>query len=145
LALTRLANAAALFLHVLPTPLRGYCFAVRQNERQLPYGSGKSKGEVSMVKKQGVYDACKAKVLAIQEAYDEFVNTVEEYKALLTSLIEDSDPNDVDDKHLLVVANLQRNTTNGLINTLDTDIHDDLTRLSDRVIRFKHWEDGLFV
>ena len=98
-----------------------------------------------MVKRQGIYDACKEKVLAIQEAYDEFVNTVEEYKALLTRLIEESDPNDADEKHLLVVANLQRNTTNGLINTLDTDIHDDLTRLSDRVIRFKHWEDGLFV
>ena len=98
-----------------------------------------------MGQKEGVYDACKAKVMAIQEAYDEFVNTVEEYKSLLTSLIEASDPDDVEDKHLLVVANLQRNTTNGLINTLDTDIHDDLTRLSDRVIRFKHWEDGLFV
>ena len=98
-----------------------------------------------MVKKQRLYVACKAKVLAIQEAYDEFVNSVEEYKALLTRLIEDSDPNDADDKHLLVVANLQRNTTNGLINTLDTDVHDDLTRLSDRVIRFKHWEDGLFI
>jgi chromosome condensin MukBEF MukE localization factor len=98
-----------------------------------------------MVKKEGIYDACKAKVLTIQEAYDEFVNSVEEYKALLTRLIEDSDPNDEQDKHVLVVANLQRNTTNGLINTLDTDIHDDLTRLSDRVIRFKHWEDGLFV
>ncbi len=98
-----------------------------------------------MVKKQGVYDACKAKVLAIQEAYDEFVTAVEEYKALLTRLIEECDPNDVDDKHLMVVANLQRNTTNGLVNTLDSDIHDDLTRLSDRVIRFKHWEDDLFV
>jgi len=98
-----------------------------------------------MVKKEGVYDACKAKVLVIQEAYDELVNAVEEYKALLTSFIDSSDPDDVEDKHLLVVANLQRNTTNGLINTLDIDIHDDLTRLSDRVIRFKHWEDGLFV
>ena len=98
-----------------------------------------------MVKKEGIYDECKAKVLAIQEAYDEFVATVEKYKALLTKIIDDSDPNDADEKHLLVVANLQRNTTNGLINTLDTDIHDDLTRLSDRVIRFKHWEDGLFV
>ena len=98
-----------------------------------------------MVKKQGVYDACKAKVVDIQEAYDEFVNAIEEYKELLTKLIAECDPNDQQDKHLLVVANLQRNTTNGLINTLDTDIHDDLTRLSDRVIRFKHWEDGLFV
>ncbi len=98
-----------------------------------------------MVKKQGVYDACKAKVVDIQDAYDEFVDAIEEYKGLLTKLIEECDPNDEQDKHLLVVANLQRNTTNGLINTLDTDIHDDLTRLSDRVIRFKHWEDGLFV
>jgi hypothetical protein len=98
-----------------------------------------------MVKKQGVYDACKSQVLAIQRAYDEFVNAVEEYKELLSKLIEEGDPNGAEDKHLLVVANLQRNTTNGLINTLDTDIHDDLTRLSDRVIRFKHWEDGLFV
>ena len=98
-----------------------------------------------MVKKEGIYDECKLKVLAIQEAYDAFVDSVEEYKALLTSLIDDIDPDDANEKHLLVVANLQRNTTNGLINTLDTDIHDDLTRLSDRVIRFKHWEDGLFV
>ena len=98
-----------------------------------------------MVKKQGIYDVCKAKVVDIQEAYDEFVNAIEEYKELLTKLIAECDPNDQQDKHLLVVANLQRNTTNGLINTLDTDIHDDLTRLSDRVLRFKHWEDGLFV
>ena len=98
-----------------------------------------------MVKKEGIYDECKAKVQTIQEAYDAFVNTVEEYKTLLTNLIDDINPNDADEKHLLVVANLQRNTTNGLINTLDTDIHDDLIRLSDRVIRFKHWEDGLFV
>jgi predicted RNA-binding protein with PUA domain len=98
-----------------------------------------------MVKKQGVYDTCKAKVVDIQEAYDEFVNAIEDYKDLLTKLIEECDSNDEQDKHLLVVANLQRNTTNGLIDTLDTDIHDDLTRLSDRVIRFKHWEDGLFV
>lgn len=103
------------------------------------------KGKAEVIKKQGVYDVCKAKVLAIQESYDEFVNAVEEYKALLTRLIEESDPNDEQDKHLLVIANLQRNTSNGLIDTLDTEIHDDLTRLSDRVIRFKHWEDGLFV
>jgi hypothetical protein len=37
-------KGTALFLPVLPTPLRGYCCAVRQNERQLPYGSGKTKG-----------------------------------------------------------------------------------------------------
>jgi hypothetical protein len=98
-----------------------------------------------VVKKQGVYGVCKAKVVVIQEAYDTFVNSIEDYKGYLTRLIEESDPNDEQDKHLLVVANLQRNTTNGLINTLDTDIHDDLTRLSDRVIRFKHWEEGLFV
>ena len=98
-----------------------------------------------MAKKQGVYQTCRVKVQAIQEAYDALVNAVEDYKALLTTLIEEGDPNDEDDKHLLVVANLQRNTANGLISTLDTEIHDDLTRLSDRVIRFKHWEDGLFV
>ncbi len=98
-----------------------------------------------MTKKEGVYDECKTMVLAIQEAYDAFIDAVEEYKALLTRLIDDCDPEDASEKHLLVVANLQRNTANGLINTLDTEIHDDLTRLSDRVIRFKHWEDGLFV
>ncbi len=52
LALIRLANAASLFLPVLPTPLRGYCFAVRQNERQLPYGSGKTKGELLLHSQQ---------------------------------------------------------------------------------------------
>ena len=47
LAPIRLTNAAALFLPVLPTPLRGYCCAVRQNERQLPSGSGETQGEAS--------------------------------------------------------------------------------------------------
>lgn len=98
-----------------------------------------------MAAKQGVYDACKAKVRAIQEAYDALVEAAEDYRGLLTTLIEECDANDAPEKHLLVVANLQRNTTNGLINTLDTDFHDDLIRLSDRVIRFKHWEDGVFV
>jgi len=115
------------------------------NYRSAGGGCEAIKEGVKMVKKQGVYETCRAKVLAIQEAYDAFVDAAEEYKALLTTLIDECDPDDEDDKHLLVVANLQRNTTNGLINTLDTDIHDDLTRLSDRVIRFKHWEDGLFV
>src|SRR5213592_760494 len=44
LAPIRVTNAAALFLPVLPTPLRGYCCAVRQNERQLPSGSGETQG-----------------------------------------------------------------------------------------------------
>src|SRR5260370_37493275 len=47
LAPIRLTNAAALFLPVLPTPLRGYCCAVRQNERQLPCGSGETQGDAS--------------------------------------------------------------------------------------------------
>lgn len=98
-----------------------------------------------MTEKKDVYITCKAKVHAIQEAYDALVDATEDYKALLTALIEESDPTDESEKHLLVVANLQRNTANGLIGTLDSDVHDDLTRLSDRVIRFKHWEDGLFV
>jgi len=98
-----------------------------------------------MPEKIKVYETCKLKARAIQEAYDTRVDAVEEYKALLTTLIEEADPNDEYDQHLLVVANLQRNTTNGLLGTLDTDIHDDLIRLSDRVIRFKHLEDGIFL
>lgn len=98
-----------------------------------------------MSEKKDVYITCKAKVRTIQEAYDALMDAVEDYKALLTTLIDESDPNDESEKHLLVVANLQRNTANGLLTTLDSDVHDDLTRLSDRVIRFKHWEDGVFV
>jgi hypothetical protein len=98
-----------------------------------------------MTEKKGIYDTCKAKVRTIQEAYDALVDAVEDYKVLLTELIDEADPNEEYDKHLLVVANLQRNTTNGLLGTLDTDLHDDLTRLSDRVIRFKHLEDGIFI
>ena len=98
-----------------------------------------------MTEKKGIYDTCKAKVRTIQEAYDALVDAVEDYKVLLTELIDEADPNEEYDKHLLVVANLQRNTTNGLLGTLDTDLHDDLTRLSDRVIRFKHLEDGTFI
>jgi hypothetical protein len=98
-----------------------------------------------MTERKGVYDACKEKVRAIQEAYDALVDAAEDYKALLTTLIEEANPDDEHDKHLLVVANLQRNTTNGLLGTLDTELHDDLTRLSDRVIRFKHLEDDMFV
>jgi hypothetical protein len=98
-----------------------------------------------MTEQKKVYNACKAKVLAIQEAYDALVEAAEDYRALLTTLMQESDANDESEKHLLVVAGLQRNTVNGLIGTLDSDVHDDLTRLSDRVIRFKHWEDGVFV
>ena len=98
-----------------------------------------------MATKQGVYDSCKAKVCTIQEAYDALAEAIEDYRGLLTGLIAECDPHDEQEQHLLVVANLQRNTANGLLSTLDTDLHDDLIRLSDRVIRFKHWEDGVFV
>src|SRR5258708_22002949 len=67
-----------------------------------------------MVKKQGVYETCKAKVLAIQEAYDAFVDAAEEYKILLTTLIDECDPDDEDDKHLLVVANRSEEHTSEL-------------------------------
>ena len=67
-----------------------------------------------MAKKKEVYSTCKVKVRAIQEAYDALVDAVEDYKALLTTLIDEANPEDESDKHLLVVANLQRNTTNGL-------------------------------
>ena len=98
-----------------------------------------------MATQQGVYAACKAKVQAIQEAYDALVAAVEDYQGLLATLIEASDPEGESEKHLLVVARLQQNTTKGLMGTLESDLHDDLIRLSDRVIRFKHWEDGVFV
>ncbi len=98
-----------------------------------------------MVEKKGIYDACKAKVLLIQEQYDALFDAVEDYKTLLTTVLDECDPNDEYDRHLKVVANLQRNTVNGLLGTLDTELHDDLTRLSDRVIRFKHLEDGIFL
>ncbi len=98
-----------------------------------------------MVEKKGIYDACKVKVRLIQEHYDALFDAVEDYKTLLTTLLSECDPNVEYDKHLAVVANLQRNTVNGLLGTLDTDLHDDLTRLSDRVIRFKHLEDGIFL
>ncbi len=98
-----------------------------------------------MASQKGVYDSCKAKVRTIQEAYDALVAAAEDYQSLLKALIEGCNTNDATDQHLLVVAQLQRNTTKGIIGTLDTDLHDDLIRLSDRVIRFKHWEDGVFV
>ncbi len=97
-----------------------------------------------MAEKKGIYDTCKAKVRIIQETYDSLFDAVEDYKKLLSTLIEECDSNDEYEKHLKVVANLQRNTVNGLLGTLDSDLHDDLTRLSDRVIRFKHVEDGIF-
>lgn len=98
-----------------------------------------------MVEKNAVYETAKAKVRTIQEAYDALIEAAEDYKTWVEQLIAQCDPNDAQDQHLSVVANLQRNTTNGLLNTLDTDLHDDLIRLSDRVIRYKHWEDGTFV
>ncbi len=98
-----------------------------------------------MIEKKGIYDACKVKVRLIQEQYDALFDAVEDYKTLLTTLLDECDPNVEYDKHLQVVANLQRNTINGLLSTLETDLHDDLTRLSDRVIRFKHLEDGIFL
>ena len=98
-----------------------------------------------MLEKKGIYDACKAKVHLIEEQYDALFDAVEEYKALLTTILAECDANVEYDKHMQVVANLQRNTVNGFLSTLDTDLHDDLIRLSDRVIRFKHAEDGIFL
>jgi hypothetical protein len=102
-------------------------------------------GVKNMVEKNGIYETAKARVRTIQEAYDALIEAAVDYKAWVEELIAQCDPSDEQDKHLSVVANLQRNTTNGMINTLDTDLHDDLIRLSDRVIRYKHWEDGVFV
>src|SRR5258708_20440825 len=98
-----------------------------------------------MTEKKGIYDTCKAKVRTIQEAYDALIDAVEDYKVVLTGLIDEADPNEEYDKHLLVVANLQPNTANGLLGILDTALHDDLTRLSTLVIHFKHTTHFIFL
>lgn len=98
-----------------------------------------------MLSKEGVYASCKARVGAIQDAYDQLVAAVEAYRDHLKALSATADPNDDSDKQFLTVANLQRATDEGLLATLDSEVHDDLVRLSDRVIRFKHWEDGVFL
>ncbi len=98
-----------------------------------------------MVEKTGVYAMCKEKVQAIEAAYDQLADAIEAYQKTLQGLIAQADPDDKDEQHLLVTANLQLKTANGLLSTVENELHDDLIRLSDRVIRFKHWEDGEFV
>lgn len=93
----------------------------------------------------GLYARCKRKVSAIQAAYDGLLAAVDDYVAALTEEAEAESAAPAPDPNKLLALDMQRNGANRLRATLENQALDDLIRFSDRVIRIKHWEDGVFL
>ncbi|MDA8343913.1 MAG: hypothetical protein M0Z66_00370 [Thermaerobacter sp.] len=85
-----------------------------------------------------IYDRCKTQVKAIEQAYDALMEEIDAYDRVLSEL-------GGDDEELRIALSMQANGLGKLRDTLEGEALDNLIRFSDRVIRLKHWEDGMFV
>lgn len=84
------------------------------------------------------YDRCRAGVQQVEAAYDELLQALDSYEAILKSLPRD-------DEKLVIALDMQVKGVTRLKDLLESEVLDRMIRFSDRVIRIKHWEDGTFV
>lgn len=93
----------------------------------------------------GLYANCRSKVEAVQQAYDDLLRSLDDYVEFLDGEVAAEEAKSDPDKQKLIALSMQRKGANLTRENLETRTLDDLIRFSDRVIRIKHWEDGLFL
>lgn len=94
---------------------------------------------------KGVYAAARQRVDAIQGAYDGLLAALDQYVGFLEEQIRAEESAAVPDKNKLLALTMQRGGASRMRENLETTALDDLIRFADRVIRLKHWEDGVFL
>jgi hypothetical protein len=85
-----------------------------------------------------IYDRCKERVQAIEQAYDALMHEIDAYERVLSGF-------GGEDAELRIALGMQLGGVRRLRETLEGEALDNLLRFSDRVIRLRHWEDGTFV
>lgn len=91
------------------------------------------------------YDECKRHVETIQARYDDLLDAIAAYREHLDRISAAERAKESPDETFFIALRMQVKGTARLQELLETDALDELIRFADRVIRIKHWEDGVFV
>ncbi|MDB4895114.1 MAG: hypothetical protein JWN15_1376 [Firmicutes bacterium] len=94
---------------------------------------------------EGLYRTCKARVAEIQTTYDDLLRQLDDYLAFVEGEVQAEQVKPEPDRNKLMALQSQLKGPARMREDLESVILDDLIRFADRVIRIKHWEDGVFL
>lgn len=95
--------------------------------------------------KGGVYARARAHVEDIQRRYAELMEELDDYRSFLEALGAEERSRERPDDIKLQAINPQLTYINELQRALEGPAHDGLVRVTDRVVRIRHWEEGVFL
>lgn len=92
-----------------------------------------------------LYDDAKARVDRVQERYEALVDEVEGYRDWVAAQLEAERAKPEPDGKFLSAMGTQAGFSGKLLDVLEEQAFFELLHFADRVIRIKHWEDGVFI
>jgi hypothetical protein len=92
-----------------------------------------------------LYEEAKSRVQRMQDVYDALVDEVESYREWVDGLLEEERAKSNPDPKFLSAVGVQSRYAASFQRVLDEDAFDELVHFADRVIRIKHFEDGVFI
>jgi hypothetical protein len=92
-----------------------------------------------------LYEEAKGRVERVHSLYDALVEEVESYRSWVDELLDAERGKPEPDAKFLSAIGVQSRFAAGLQRVLEEDAFDELVHFADRVIRIKHYEDGVFI
>jgi len=94
---------------------------------------------------EDAYSAASGLVSNIESAYVELMASIDSYRVWLEAKIAEEREKTEPDSSKLQALNPQLRYLTVLQEALEGLAHDGLVRVADRVVRIKHWQDGVFI
>ena len=92
-----------------------------------------------------LHDDVKARVERIQQMYDDLCAEVEDYRDWVAEKVEAEKRKPEPDPKFISAVGVQVRFAERFLKVLEEDAFDELIHFADRVIRIKHYEDGVFI
>lgn len=92
-----------------------------------------------------LYEDAKQRVDRIHDVYDSLVDEVEGYHDWLVKQLDSATADPEVDPKFLSAMGVQRRFVESFLRVLEEDAFDEFVHFADRVIRIKHYEDGVFI
>ncbi len=99
----------------------------------------------AVVATEEVYPRARAMTGAIESAYSELMQHVDAYREWLQAELTEEQQREEPDRVKIEALRPQLRYVEELAASLEGPAHDGLVRVSDRVVRIRHWEEGVFI
>lgn len=92
-----------------------------------------------------LYDETRERVARIEDLYDQLCREVEAHRDWARGLVDAEKASDDPDAKYISAVGVQARFSDRLLTVLEEPAFDELVHFTDRVIRIKHYEDGVFI